>query len=237
MIWNCDWEKSLGSNGFNFGFYRVYWSFLKEDILKFVNEFHSFALLPKAVTASFIALISKVDSSIFLDEVRPICLIESMYRIITKLLASKLKVVVGKLISNCQSAFIPTRNMLAGVLIVNELLDLTNRKKKSCMLVKLDFETAYDCVSWDFLRYMLRRMGFGDKWMGWMEALVFNNSISILVNINGSPTKDFEVSGGLRQGDALSPFLFLLVAENLSEMMSKASILGEFHGFRVDYTL
>lgn len=129
----------------------------------------------------------------------------------------------------------PNRNMLDGVLVINEIMDFVKRNKKSCMLVKVDFEKAYDCVSWDFLRFMMERMGFGSKWMGWMESLVLNSTFSILVN--GSPTKDFLVSKGIRQGDPLPPFIFLLVVEGLASMMSRASNLGEFSGFQVNDNL
>lgn len=74
-------------------------------------------------------------------------------------------------------------------------------------------------------------MGFGAKWNWWIEALLFKSSMSILVN--GSPSKDFEVFRGIRQGEPLSSFLFLLVAEGLATLMNKASILGEFRGFQV----
>ncbi|XP_058771931.1 uncharacterized protein LOC131645375 [Vicia villosa] len=201
------------------------------SVRSFIKEFHAFSVLLKVVTASFLALILKVNNSLSLDEYRPICLISSMYRILAKLLASRLKMVLGNLISTCQSAFLPNRNMLDGVLVLNESLDFAKRFNKRCMMVKVVFEKAYDCVSWDFLRYMLERMGFGVRWRSWIEALVFNSSMSILVN--GSPTSDFEVFKGLRQGDPLSPFLFLLVAEGLAGMVKVASSLGEFRGFSV----
>lgn len=81
-----------------------------------------------------------------------------------------------------------------------------------------------------FLRYMMVRMGFGVRWKGWMKALIFNSSLSILVN--GSPTEDFVVSRGLRQGDPVSFFLFLMVVKELSTMMRKASNVGDFEGFQ-----
>lgn len=116
-----------------------------------------------------------------------------------------------------------------GVLVLNEVVDYAKIVKRKCMLVKMDFEKAYDCISWDFLRSMLRKMDFGDRWCGWMKALVFNSSMSILVN--GSPTKDFNVSRGLRRGDPLSHFLFLLVAEGFSGLLFQVVSLGEFKAF------
>src|ERR1043165_1305244 len=68
VIWNCVGEKIPGPNGFNLGFFKFYWTVLRIDILDFVNEFHEFTTLPKAVMASFIALIPKVDNSLLLDE-------------------------------------------------------------------------------------------------------------------------------------------------------------------------
>ncbi|XP_058784117.1 uncharacterized protein LOC131658884 [Vicia villosa] len=139
VIWNSEGDKSPGSDGFSMGFYKKCWPFFKKDIIDFVNEFFEWATLPKGVTASFLALISKVDNPSNLDDFRPICLIGSMYRILSKLLAQRLKKVISKLVSKCQSAFVARRNMLDGVLIVNETLDVTKREKKSYMMVKVDF--------------------------------------------------------------------------------------------------
>lgn len=139
--------------------------------------------------------------------------------------------VVGKLVSTCKSTFITNRNMLYEVLVVNEVLDYAKRFEKSCMMVKLDFEKAHDCVSWNFLRYLLRRMGFGDKWINVMEALIFNSPMSILAN--GSLTKDFWVSRRFYQGNPLSPFLFLLVVEGLVGMVNMASSVGDLKGVQI----
>lgn len=97
------------------------------------------------------------------------------------------------------------------------------------MLVKVDFEKAYDCVSWNFLRSMFRRMGFSVRWCRWMEALVFNSSMFVLMN--GSPIEDFKVSRGLRKRDTLSPFVFLLVAEGFSGLIFQVVSLGDFQAF------
>ena len=114
------------------------------------------------------------------------------------------------------------------VLIINEIMYFAKKKNMAFMLAKVDFEKAYDCVSWKFLRDLISRMGFGDRWRGWMEALIFNSSLSILVN--WIPTEDL-VSRGLRQGDPLSAFLFLSVAEGLTTMIRKDSSVDEFEGF------
>ncbi|XP_058742528.1 uncharacterized protein LOC131615026 [Vicia villosa] len=121
---------------------------------------------------------------------------DGLYKILAKLLAARLRSVVGKLVSNNQTAFIPGRNISNGVLIVNEVLDLDKRERRSCMVLKVDFEKAYDKVSWNFVRYVLKRMGFGKRWLRWMDSCIFTNTMSILDN--GSATKEFVVEKGLR---------------------------------------
>ncbi|XP_058734060.1 uncharacterized protein LOC131605759 [Vicia villosa] len=155
-----------------------------------------------------------------------------MYKVISKILAGRLKCVLHSIISTCQSAFVPDRYLLDGVLVANELVDYAKKEGHSCLFFKVDFEKAYDNVSWNFLRYMLNRMGFGPKWKTWMELLIFNSSMSVLVN--GSPTKEFEVEKGLRQGDPLSPFLFVIVAEGLAGLVRKSSDIGAFNGMGIN---
>ncbi|CAI8596515.1 unnamed protein product [Vicia faba] len=111
-------------------------------------------------TATFLALIPKLDNLVFLDDYRPIFFVDSLYRILLKLLLERLKVVFGKLISPSRSTFICIRNMLDEVLVLNEVMDFARRNKMSYLLLKVDFEKAYDCVSWIFPRFMLGRMGF-----------------------------------------------------------------------------
>ncbi|XP_058733000.1 secreted RxLR effector protein 78-like [Vicia villosa] len=95
--------------------------------------------------------------------------------------------------------------------------------------MKVDFEKAYDRLSWNLLRFVLKKMGFGERWLRWMEGCVFTSSLSII--INGSVTKEFNVEKGLRQGDPLSPFLFVIAAEVLTGLMNRATSLGDFRGF------
>lgn len=137
----------------------------------------------------------------------------------------------GALISLCQTAFVPSRHLLDEVLAANEILDLVTRAKKSCLLFKIDFEKAYDRVSWNFLRFIMKKMRFRDRWMQWKEVIVFTSFLSILVN--GSPTADFVVERGLRKGDHFPPFLFVLVTEGLVGLIRKVVNICAFSGFQV----
>lgn len=122
--------------------------------------------------------------------------------------------------------------MLDSVLVINVLVDLAKRFNNSLLIVNVYFEKAYHCVCWEHLTYLMRRMRFGSKWLAWMKALIFNSSMSILVN--GSLTKDFTTSRDLGKGDQLSLFLFLMVAEGLACLMHNVVALGEFQGFHLN---
>ncbi|MCH91947.1 LINE-1 reverse transcriptase like, partial [Trifolium medium] len=129
IIWSCDGNKSPGPDGFNFNFLKSCWSIVKPEVMNFVEEFFVTAILPKAITSSFLTLIPKKDHPESLSDYRPICLIGCLYKILSKLLANRLKRVLGKLISPCQSAFLPSRQILDGVVVLNEIIDLAKRRK------------------------------------------------------------------------------------------------------------
>ncbi|XP_058783674.1 uncharacterized protein LOC131658394 [Vicia villosa] len=228
-VWNCEGSKTPGPDGYSLAFYKNNWEMLKEDLQRTVADFHEKARLIKACTSSFITLIPKVLNPQSLSEYQPIFLVGSLHKILSKILVGRLKEIIRQLISSKQNAFIKNRNILDGILMVNEVMDMAKREGSKCLILKVDFEKAYDCVSWNFLRLVMKKMGFGKKWLSWMEAIVFTSSMAILVN--GSCTKDFNVERGLRQGDPLSPQLFVIIIEGLTNLMEKASSLEEYRGF------
>ncbi|GKV33856.1 hypothetical protein SLEP1_g42305 [Rubroshorea leprosula] len=151
-----------------------------------------------------------------------------MYKIITKLLANRLRKVLPKIIGEQQMAFIGGRQLIEGAVVATEIIDEAKRKKMKSFLFKVDFEKAYDKVCWEFVDYMLMRMGFNITWRKWIQECLRSSMVSVLVN--GSPTKQFTVSKDLRQGDPLSPFLFLIVAEGLNGLVSSAVVKEQYKG-------
>ena len=113
------------------------------------------------------------------------------------------------------------KGLLDSILVANEVVEEIKRRKKSGVIVKIDYEKAYDSVSWEFLYYMMERLGFCRQWISWIKECLMSASISVLVN--GSPTKEFNPSRGLRQGDPITPFLFLIVSQGLSGMVNQAA--------------
>ena len=179
---------------------------IKGEVRIMFDQFHANEVLPKSLLAYFVALIPKISSPLELKDYRPISLLGSLHKLLAKVLARRLAGVLGSVISSSQSAFLKGRNLVDGVLVVNELVDYAKKVKKDCLIFKVDFEKAYDSVDWVFLEYMMVRVGMCEKWVAWMKACVFGGSMSILVN--GSPTEEINIQRGLKQGDPLAPFYF-----------------------------
>lgn len=189
------------------------------------------ATFPKGCNASFIALIPKTQDANMVKDFRPITLVGSLYKIIAKILANRLFPVLGDIVSEVQSAFVANRQILDDPFILNEIVQWCKRKNKQSMIFKVDFEKAYDSVRWDFLMEVLKKFGFGDRWCSWIQGCLVSSKGSVLVN--GSPTSEFQFYKGLKQGDPLSPFRFLLIMESLHLSVQWVVDAGLFKGISI----
>ncbi|WJZ94813.1 hypothetical protein VitviT2T_013639 [Vitis vinifera] len=166
-----------------------------------------------------------------LRDFRPISLVGNLYKWLAKVLANRLKKVVGKVVSKAQEAFVEGRQILDAVLIANEAIDSILKNNENGILCKLDIEKAYDNVDWSFLLTLMQKMGFGEKWLGWIKWCISTASFSVL--INGTPKGFFQSSRGLRQGDPLSPYLFVIAMEVFSSFLKRAVDNGYILGCEV----
>nr|GEV20926.1 RNA-directed DNA polymerase, eukaryota [Tanacetum cinerariifolium] len=166
-VWSCGTDKSPRPDGFSFEFFRKYWSFVGHDLCEAVEQFFSTGSFPNGCNSSFIALIPKVTDAKFVNDFRPISLIGSLYKVVTK----------------------------------------------------------------DYLIDVLEAFGFGNTWCKWIRGTFSSAKASVLVN--GSPTNEFPFYCGLKQGDPLSPYLFILIVESLNLSFSRAIDEGVFKGIQL----
>ena len=201
---------------------------ITEAVLSSLNS----SSLLKSINHTFISLIPKVKNPERVTEFRPISLCNVIYKIISKVIANMLKPLLNSIISKTQSAFIAGRLITDNVLIAFELL---HHMKTGClgkigfMALKLDISKAYDQVEWVFLKNILLRLGFQQSWVDLIMECVTSVSYSILVN--GELEGMIYLSRGIRQGDPLSPYLFLFWVEGLNAILRKAAIAEEIEGF------
>lgn len=155
-------------------------------------------------------------------------------KIVTKTIANRLKPVLPNLISDTQSAFVPGRLIFDNSLLAFELFHAmknNSSKKARSFALKLDMSKAYDCVEWSFLKSILLRTGLSPAFVGLIMRCV--SSVSYAVLVNGCPSHTFFPSRGLRQGDPLSPYLFLFCAEGFSTLLKQAEMAKLIHGARL----
>ncbi|XP_057452783.1 uncharacterized protein LOC130744629 [Lotus japonicus] len=227
----CDGNRAPGPDGFNFTFFREFWSLIKDDIMRLFAEFYDFGKLVKGLNAGFIALIPKKNIPEEVADYRPISLIGSVYKLIAKVLTARLQQVMQYLLLPNQFSFTKGRQIADCILIGNEVVDSLTRQDASGFLLKLDFAKAYDNIEWNFLLDMLEDLGFGVRWRSWIHSCITSATLAVLVN--GSPTEFFAIEKGLRQGDPLSPLLFNLCVHGLSIMWSRLATQDRPCGVRL----
>jgi hypothetical protein len=222
-------DKAPGPDGFSMGFFQCCWDILNPDVMAILNYFHGLSFFEKRLNATFVSLIPKKTDALEVKDFRPISLVGNTYKILAKLLANRLKVVLPKIISTSQNAFVQGHQILDSVLIASECLDSHLNSSDPGVLCKLDVEKAYDHVNWGILSYLLQRCGFSVRWRNWIHFCISTARFSILVN--GCSSGFFPSSRGLRQGDPLSPLLFVIVMEALSRLLDRAVREELFLGF------
>ncbi|RVW26068.1 LINE-1 retrotransposable element ORF2 protein [Vitis vinifera] len=144
-------DKAPGPDGFTVAFWQNAWDFTKEEIMEMFKEFHEHNSFVKSLNNTFLVLIPKKSGAENLGDFRPISLVGGLYKLLAKVLANRLKKVIGKVVSIAQNAFVMGRQILDASLIANEVIDSWQKRKEKGLICKLDIEKAYDSINWNFL--------------------------------------------------------------------------------------
>ncbi|XP_019191056.1 PREDICTED: uncharacterized protein LOC109185569 [Ipomoea nil] len=227
-------DKAPGPDGMNPGFYQHFWDVVGTDVSSYIVNCLNTCSLPGKLNETNIILIPKKKTPEIVSDYRPIALSNVIYRIMAKVITARMKPLMENIISESQSAFISERLITDNILIAAEVGHYLNRKQ--CGLtglgaLKLDMAKAYDRIEWSFLQKMLMALRFDERWVELLMMCVTTVSYSVLVN--GSRSDQIIPTRGLRQGDPLSPYLFIICAEELSLLLQQAQAKGEIHGCRV----
>eukprot|EP00253_Pinus_taeda_P008044 PITA_08044 len=184
--------KASGSDDFSTTFFQSFWELIKEEVWQVVEESRSLHWLLLALNSTFIALIPKEDGATTPDEFSPIALFNVIYKVISKVIANRLKPLLPLLISLEQSGYVEGRQIMDGITLTHEIIHSLKISNEAGIILKIDLSKAFDKLSWTYIQKMLNSFGFSPMWVCWVQSLISSTFFSIL--INGIPSQPFSPS-------------------------------------------
>ncbi|XP_060962155.1 uncharacterized protein LOC115720894 [Cannabis sativa] len=227
-------DKSPGLDGMSAMFYHHHWHIVGDLVSSVVLNILNDNGDPTIFNKTLLTLIPKVKKPSSMKDFRPISLCNVVYKLVSKMIVFRFKDVLPLVISETQSAFLPNRLITDNVLVAFEMIhSLKHRKKgsKGYAAIKLDMSKAFDRVEWSFLAAVMGKMGFNIRWISLIMRCLHTTSFSF--NLNGSVVGSITPQRGLRQGDPLSPYLFLICSEGLSRLLQYEERIGRLKGYAV----
>ena len=213
-------SKTPGNDGFTAEFFKCFWIDLNVFILNSLNYGYKTGSLSITQKQGIITCLPKPNKSPFyLKNWRPISLLNVIYKLASSVIASRLKNVLHKLIHEDQKGFISGRFIGENIRLIYDILFETKQQEIPGLLLSIDFQQAFDSVSWKFITKTLDYFNFGPSFKKWIN--IFQNGSESCILQNGHMSDYFCLQRGCRQGDPISPYIFILCAEVLSHMIRK----------------
>ncbi|KAJ3685147.1 hypothetical protein LUZ61_014311 [Rhynchospora tenuis] len=223
-------DRASGPDGLNGKIVQHYWALFKPYIIQTVRLFFETGQLDPALARSNVVLIPKIDDPKEVTDYRPVSVCNFIYKVISKLLSARMRVIMSKLVGSNQCAFVPGRIISDNILLLREIMHsfASSAFPKQAFCFKCDLSKAFDRMEWHFVVRVLQLYGFPPAFISWVMGCVTSASFAIL--FNGSTDGFITPTRGLRQGCALSPYLFILCMDILNRMfefkMSKGLLSG-----------
>jgi hypothetical protein len=193
-VFQMEHNKAPGPDGFLAEFFQVFWEIIKEDLMALFKDFHEERLPLYSLNFGVITLLPKIVEAKQIQQYKLICVLNVCFKILTKVCTNSLNRIAQKVVSPSQTAFMPGRNIMEGVVILHETIHELHTKKQDGVIFKIDFEKAYDKVKWSFLQQTLRMKGFSPKWCRWVEGMIKG------VVLGSRSTMTLAITSKLREG-------------------------------------
>ncbi|KAL9688236.1 hypothetical protein QQ045_032655 [Rhodiola kirilowii] len=226
--------KAPGKDGFNVAFFQTCWQIIKDDFIRDCLSFLNDGIFSSNDNATMITLIPKKKGAIKVTDYRPISLIGVKMKVVSKVLVNRLQLFLNEVISPEQCAFVKNRSITDNLIISHEVIHFIKNTRASRTVygsLKLDIAKAYDSVDWHFLQQVLQKLGFAERWVRRVMQIVM--TVKYVININGILTEEIEPRRGIRQGDPLSPYLFIVCTEFFTALLNQYQGLGLIDGIKI----
>ena len=208
-------NKSPGNDGIPIEFYKRCWNLISQPFLESVNESFEKGEMSNSQKQAVITLIEKKGKDrCLIENWRPISLLNVDAKILSKVIATRIKKVLLDIIHHNQSGYVSDRYIGETVRSIFDIMDFTDKENIPGLLIFIDFQKAFDTLEWSYLYKCLEAFNFGDEFIRWVRTF-YQNIQSCVIN-NGTASDYFNLERGVRQGDPLSPYLFTLAVETMA---------------------
>ncbi|KAB1207150.1 hypothetical protein CJ030_MR7G011471 [Morella rubra] len=222
--------KAPGPDGMTAIFYKKFWHIVGRDVVLMVQHFFVSGFMSREINHCRVVLLPKEAAPSQISQYRPVSLCNVVSKLISKILANRTRMIIDKLISPLQAAFVPGKTIHENSILAHEIFHVLKKRNsgRKIMAIRADIEKAYDRMEWKLILVAMKCFGFAPHFVGWIEQCLSSASCSIL--LNGTPLGLIKPTRGLRQGDPMAPFLFIIGSEVFSRIWMRAEADHSIHG-------